>query len=92
MSLVRLLLVCCVSLRVRATFKVCSPLPSPSPQAKAAIKLEGEGEHTLNVALTLKLTQQSSNKRTKDIHEVNRVKGLKGLKYSLVAWHKSKPG
>ena len=81
MSLVGLLVDCCVSLRVRATFRVCSPSPSPSPQAKAPIKLqgEGEGEHILNVALTLKLTQQSTNKRIKDIHEVNTVNRVKEL-------------
>ena len=85
MWLVGLLVDCWVSVRVRATFRVCSPLPSPSPQAKAAIKLEGEseGEHIRNVALTLTLTQQSTNKPTNHIHQVNtanRGKGLNGLK------------
>ena len=31
---------------------------------------EGESEHIVNITLTLKLTQQSSNKRTKEIQEV----------------------
>ena len=88
MSLVGLLVDCCVSLRVRATFRVCSPSPSPSPQAKAPIKLqgegEGEGEHTLNVAVTLKLTQQSTNKPTNDIHQVNTANRVKRAKGSLI--------
>ena len=46
---------------------------------RVRVRVRGEGEHTLHVALTLKLTQQSSNKRTRDIHELNRVKGLKGV-------------
>ena len=72
-SLVRLLPDCCVSLRVRVTFRVCS--------SSSYFKMgEGEGEHTLNVTLTLKLTQQSSNKQTKEIPEVNTVNRLKGLK------------
>ena len=43
---------------------------------------EGEGEHTLNTTLTLKLTQQSSKKRTKEIQDVhvNTVNRLKELK------------
>ena len=40
--------VCCFNLRVRATFRVCSPSrsPSPSPQANAVIKQQTNSGHS----------------------------------------------
>ena len=64
---------------LRTESKLGSGFPGTEPETDTPM-CEDEDEHTLNVTLTLKVTQQSSNKRTKEVQEVNTVNRVKELK------------